>query len=62
LTDFINLSLVRLEGRAGVNYNFSKTARAYVRHDSHDYGTIQAVPAVGGNKQTRTADCARKSY
>ena len=44
----------------GVNYNFSKTARAYVRYDSIDYGSNQT--ATAGSKQTRTAVGVSKSF
>ncbi len=44
----------------GVNYNFSKTARAYVRYDSINYGTNSA--ATAGSAQKRTAVGISKSF
>ena len=44
----------------GVNYNFSKTARAYVRYDDINYAESQA--AFLGSKQTRTAVGVSKSF
>jgi len=44
----------------GVNYNFSKTARAYVRYDDINYADSQA--AFLGSKQTRTAVGVSKSF
>jgi predicted porin len=44
----------------GVNYNFSKTARAYVRYDNIDYGTTQT--AFSGSTQKRTAIGVSKSF
>ncbi len=44
----------------GVNYNFSKTARAYLRYDNIDYATNQAEYI--GSKQTRTALGVSKSF
>jgi predicted porin len=44
----------------GVNYNFSKTARAYVRYDSIKYAYNQT--AFAGNELTRTAVGVSKSF
>ena len=44
----------------GVNYNLSKTARAYVRYDNIDYGTTQT--AFSGSTQKRTAIGVSKSF
>jgi predicted porin len=44
----------------GVNYNFSKTARAYVRYDSIDFGSNAA--ATAGSAQKRTAVGISKSF
>jgi len=44
----------------GVNYNFSKTARAYLRYDNIDYATNQA--SFAGSQQTRTAVGVSKAF
>ena len=44
----------------GVNYNFSKTARAYVRYDNINYG--DNVVAAAGSKQNRVALGVSKSF
>jgi predicted porin len=44
----------------GVNYNFSKTARAYVRYDSINWGSNAA--AAAGSAQKRTAVGISKSF
>ena len=44
----------------GVNYNFSKTARAYFRYDSINYGSN--VTAAAGSEITRTAIGISKSF
>ncbi len=44
----------------GVNYNFSKTARAYVRFDDINFGDNKT--AADGSKQTRTAVGVSKSF
>ena len=43
----------------GVNYNFSKTARAYVRYDSLNYDT---AAAASGSEIKRTAIGISKSF
>ena len=45
---------------AGLDYNFSKTARAYVRYDNINYASSGTVTA--GTKQTRTAVGISKSF
>ena len=44
----------------GVNYNFSKTSKAYIRYDSINYATNQT--AVSGSTQKRTAFGISKSF
>jgi len=44
----------------GADYNFSKTARAYVRYDNIDYASN--LVAFNGTKQTRTAVGVSKSF
>jgi len=44
----------------GVNYNFSKTARAYIRYDDINFATNAATAA--GTQQTRTAVGVSKSF
>jgi predicted porin len=44
----------------GVDYNLSKTSRAYVRYDNIDYGTTQT--AFSGSTQKRTAVGVSKSF
>jgi predicted porin len=44
----------------GVNYNFSKTARAYVRYDSVNLGSN--ATATAGSEQKRTAIGVSKSF
>jgi len=44
----------------GVNYNFSKTARAYIRYDDINFATNAATQA--GTQQTRTAVGVSKSF
>jgi predicted porin len=44
----------------GVNYNFSKTTRAYIRYDDINFATNAATAA--GTQQTRTAVGVSKSF
>jgi hypothetical protein len=44
----------------GVNYNLSKTARAYLRYDTINYG--DNVAAATGSKQNRYAIGVSKSF
>ena len=44
----------------GLNYNLSKTSKAYIRYDSINYATNQA--AVSGSTQKRTAFGISKSF
>ena len=44
----------------GVNYNLSKTSKAYIRYDSINYGTN--VTAISGSTQKRTAVGISKSF
>ena len=44
----------------GADYNFSKTARAYVRYDKVNFGSN--VVAASGSEQTRTAIGVSKSF